>query len=132
VEFRQERSARQSLDHEPYPYQGWHTRKGAEHAPPDLGYTRVCYALGRRAASFQAAVAISEDERSRPNPTRFLVLGDGKVLWRSDSIRDLGVTQEVSLDVGEVQVLELRVYVETGICYGSHAVWIDPSVTVKP
>jgi len=99
--------------------------------PPDNGFTRVCYALGRRAQTFRGAVGISEDERHQPNPTRFVILGDSQVLWRSDSVRALRTTQEFSVDVGQVDVLELRVYVETGSCFGSHATWIDPSVTCK-
>jgi hypothetical protein len=101
--------------------------------PPDRGYTRVCYALGQRAQSFHGSVAISEDEpHTRPNATRFIILGDGRVLWRSDAIRAHRVTQEFNVDVSQVTILELRVYVETGRCFGSHAAWLDPYVMVKP
>jgi hypothetical protein len=106
-------------------------RKGLSMHPPDNGSTRVCYALGRRAQTLRGSVGISEDERVQPNPTRFIILGDGKVLWRSDSIRALGTTQPFSVDVSEVDVLELRVYVETGSCFGSHAAWIDPVLKRK-
>jgi hypothetical protein len=106
-------------------------RKGLSMHPPDNGATRVCYALGRRAKTFRGTVAISEDEHVQPSPTRFVILGDGKVLWRSDSVRALETTQAFSVDVSEVDVLELRVYVETGSCFGSHAAWIDPLVTRK-
>src|SRR5262249_16725610 len=59
-------------------------QKGLSMHPPDTGYTRICYALGRKATSLRGTAAISEDERhSPPPPTRFVILGDGKVLWRS-------------------------------------------------
>jgi hypothetical protein len=100
--------------------------------PPDTGYTRICYDLGRCAATLHGAVAISEDEaHSRPNPTRFLILGDDKVLWRSDAIAAHRATQEFTVDVSQVTILELRVYVEGGRCFGSHAAWLDPFVLGK-
>jgi len=105
--------------------------KGLSMHPPGSGYTRVCYALGRRAKTLHGAAAISEDENVPPHPTRFLVLGDGKVLWRSDSIREFGTVAEFAADVSAVDVLELRTYVEGGDNFGSHAVWLDPRLTVK-
>jgi hypothetical protein len=96
--------------------------------PPVRGYTRVCYAVGRRAKALRGGAAISEDEPgSRPPPTRFVILGDGKVLWRSGSVHAWGVVEEFDVDVGAVDVLELRTYVE-GSNFGAHAAWVDPYV----
>ena len=42
--------------------QGVVAEKALSMHPPERGYTRVCYALGRNAKSLQGAAAISEDE----------------------------------------------------------------------
>lgn len=100
--------------------------------PPARDYTRVCYALGRRAQTLKGRVALSDDAAigARP-PTHFLVLGDGKVLWRSQAIDRHERTEEFSIDVRAVEMLELRVFIEAGEPAGCHAVWIDPVVTIK-
>jgi hypothetical protein len=105
--------------------------KGLGMHPPDNTFTRVCYALGKRAKSLHGAVGIAEDELVPPQPVRFLVLGDGNMLWRSDSIRALKVKQAFTVDVSGVEVLELRVYAENGNNFGSHAAWLDPYVMTK-
>jgi hypothetical protein len=105
--------------------------KGLSMHPPDRGYTRVCYAVGRRAKSLHGAAAISEDEAgSKPPPTRFVILGDGKFLWRSGSIRAFQVTEAFNLDVSAVDLLELRTYVEADN-FGAHAAWVDPYLVPK-
>jgi hypothetical protein len=103
---------------------------GLSMIPPDQGYTRICYALGKKAERFEGAVALSEDESHKPPPTRFVVLGDGKILWRSGSLSAHRETEKFSIDVEGVGILELRVYVENGFCFGSHGAWLDPAVTV--
>lgn len=106
--------------------------KGLGMHPPTETFTRVCYALGKRATSLHGAVGVAEDDgRIPPQPVRFLVLGDGKVLWRSDSIRAFKVKQDFTVDVSGVEVLELRVYAENGNNFGSHAAWLDPYVMTK-
>lgn len=113
-------------------YLGETPAKGLSMHPPHRGYARVCYALGRRAQSLRARVFLSDDDRRlRPNPTRFVILGDGQLLWRSPSMRQFGSASWFSLDVSQVDVLELRTYVETGNSTGSHAGWFDPYVVVK-
>ncbi len=100
--------------------------------PPLNDYTRVCYSLGKRARTFEGAVALSEYEASRnPQPTGFAVLGDGKLLWQSAYIRAQGESQKFSIDVGNVGILELRTFTESGFNHGSAAVWVDPLVRVK-
>jgi serine/threonine protein kinase len=100
--------------------------------PPNTDYIRVCYALGRRGASLHGAVALDDGE-DRPwqiQTTYFAVLGDGKVLWRSQGIKDRGVTEPFKVDVRGVSVLELRVYTDYNGANGSRAVWLDPYVVV--
>jgi hypothetical protein len=100
---------------------------------PDNGtYARVCYSLGKRAVTLDGAVALSEDEApARPSSaTHWLILGDGKVLWRSRAIAELGVVEEFKVDVSDISIVELRAYTE-GFNHGCHAVWVDPKVKVK-
>jgi hypothetical protein len=100
--------------------------------PPDTGYTRVCYYLGRRAHALHGQTCLSDDDKTtKPNPTRFVVLGDDKLLWRSISARDSYGTSKFDLDVSQVNILELRTYVEAGDSTGSHAVWFNPYVDIK-
>jgi S1-C subfamily serine protease len=100
--------------------------------PPAGVYTRACYALGSRATSFEGAVGLNEpNNNAGSQPTRFVILGDGKVLWKSSAIKTKGVVEDFKLDVSQVEVLELRVYSEGPTSFGSHAVWLDPHVVLK-
>ncbi len=58
--------------------------------PSSTAYTRVCYVLGQKARSLSGAVAFLDKDEG-VSPVRFLVLGDGNVLWRSPVIRARGV-----------------------------------------
>jgi NPCBM/NEW2 domain len=91
-------------------------------------YTRICYSLGRRAKQLHGAAAFSEDTPGQPSPCRWVVMGDGKVLWRSNAINKFGVQEGFVVDVSNVNVLELRIYVESGSSHLCHSVWIDPYV----
>ncbi len=98
--------------------------------PIPTAYTRVCYALGQKARWLSGAVAFLDKDQG-VSPVRFVVLGDGKVLWRSPVIRARGVVEKFSVDVTRVDTLELRVYVQRGDDGGAQAVWLDPYVTTK-
>jgi hypothetical protein len=103
------------------------------HPPSGRRYARVCYALGQRASTLQGAVAISDGEPFPLRfPLRYLILGDGKVLWRSEPLKDKNVQAEFNVDVSAVHILELRVYVDGISGAGANAVWVDPYVMVKP
>lgn len=76
-------------------------------------------------------VGVSDhDPRVKPSPTRFVVMGDGKVIWRSTSVRGYGWAGWIKLDVHFVDVLELRVYAEEGLGL-AHAIWLNPYVEVR-
>jgi hypothetical protein len=107
--------------------------KGLSTHPPlsREGYASVRFALGQKAKMFEGAVAVSEDERFPPRGVRFGIVGDGKILWRSNVINGFGVVQKFHLDVSRVKELELRAGVEGISNTGAHAVWLDPYVTVE-
>lgn len=107
---------------------GVHYRKGLSMHPPHEGYARICYALGERSQTLRGHVGMRD---ARTPPTRFVVLGDGQVLWRSDTITtDDRVA--FAVDVSRVKVLELRTYVEQGTVFACNAFWLDPVVDLKP
>jgi len=98
--------------------------------PPNTDYIRVCYALGNRGKSLRGAVALDDgdDPPWRIERTYFVVIGDGKVLWRSQGHKDRSVIEPFNVDVRDVTVLELRVYTDYAGANGSRAVWLDPQL----
>jgi NPCBM/NEW2 domain len=109
----------------PYP-------RGLSMHPPWRGYKRVCYALGKRAKSCSGAVGINDEGNvSGSPPTRFVLLGDGRVLWRSPILQARNVTHSFNIDVSQVEILELRTFtVNESVTY-AHAVWLDPYLIAK-
>jgi hypothetical protein len=99
--------------------------------PPWRDCMRTCYALGKQAKTFSGAVALNDDDTFGSPSTRFVVFGDDKLLWRSPSISNRNHTETFTVDVSEVDVLELRTYTETGLVTGALAVWLDPFVVKK-
>jgi WD40 repeat protein len=97
--------------------------------PPADGFSRVKYKLAKQWNTFKAAVGLNYTAPRKPaSPLTFEVKGDGKTLWRSEPVQEVGVKQEAQVDIRGVEVLELRV-----TCPGSHehahAVWLEPLVT---
>jgi hypothetical protein len=94
------------------------------HPTPAREGSAACYALGGKAAVFKGAVAYNDYE-GPCGPGRFWVLGDGKVLWRSETVRTRKSTQAFSVDVSGVRVLEIQARGESNVD-GSHGVWLEP------
>src|SRR5262249_35127074 len=70
--------------------------------------------------------AINDSSNWCWSPATFTVLGDGKVLWKSQDIaHNHAHSQECSVDVSGVNIMELRVQVLNG-SDGVHAVWVEP------
>jgi hypothetical protein len=130
----------------PFP-QGWHFGKNGEagdgnkikvdgkESPKGLGMhppggekpCSVKYQLGRRDATFEATVAISESNWPTFSDVIFEVVGDGKVLWTSKPV-NCGRPDKCKVDLKGVRVLELRT--KCGAATGCHAVWLDPVITL--
>jgi hypothetical protein len=98
--------------------------------PPTTGYACSKYHLHKQAAVFKATVAINDDHPPGViiGSCRFKVYGDGVPLWESDMVRESGRTQSCTLDVKEVDVLELRVHDPDIVNTGVWAVWVEPRV----
>lgn len=112
---------------------------GISMCPAAQDYCVAKYRLRGKAADFRAWVALNDSagapnqrpgEGKIPSPVVFVVVGDGKELWRSEPVDLARVVQECSVRVAGVKTLELRVE-----CPGSNvnaqAVWIEPQVVMR-
>ncbi len=119
-------------DGSPISLNGQPSPKGLSMHPPQApAFTTVRYRLGKQAAMFRAVVAINDTTKWCWSPATFSVIGDGKILWQSVWIaHNHAHSQECSVSVEDVDVLELRVYCENGN-KGLHAVWIEPRLLQK-
>jgi hypothetical protein len=100
--------------------------------PVNGEFARTCYALGKKAKSLQGKVALNDTLlKGKECAVSFMILGDDKVLWKSEPFTKTGILQEFSIDVSGVDVLELRVVPAEWTAWGSDAVWLDPSVVAK-
>jgi hypothetical protein len=86
----------------------------------------VEYALGRRYTHLSGSVGIDDSgqaDRTRVS-TSFQVIGDGKVLWSSQSLREPGKSQRFEVDVSQVN--SLKILTDSNRLSSHYAVWIDP------
>ncbi len=103
--------------------------KGLSMAPALLGPASVKYRLGKQAgARFFTEVALNDKAwRDLRGATVFEVFGDGKLLWKSEPLRQTGKILKCDIDVGTVDVLELQTSA-LGSARGAQAVWVNPKV----
>ena len=86
----------------------------------------VEYGCWGKATGFQTWAAIDDYSVDPPLNFAFIVLGDGRELWRA-TIVTKGKPQPCVVDLTGVQILQLRLVSKKGF----HAVWIDPCVWLK-
>lgn len=72
-------------------------------------------------------IANSEDNMGNGS-VRFVIKGDGKLLWKSKKITGGGKTMEVNIDLKGIQVLELSVEDNGDGVSGDHAVWANATI----
>jgi hypothetical protein len=84
------------------------------------------YALGRRYSQLSGSVGI--EDAGKADRTRvaasFQIVGDGKVLWSSRSLRNPGDKQDFDVNVSQVNRLKIVADSNNTPCH--YAVWIDP------
>jgi hypothetical protein len=107
---------------------GAESPNGLSMHPPGDGAARVHYQLGKQYQSFKAKAAIDDTGAAGGLHLTFMVLGDGKVLWKSNPLQKQGESQECQISVAGVDRLELQVECK-GSHNSAHAVWIDPAVS---
>ena len=95
------------------------------------GSAFVSYALAGKFRKFKATIGVVDIGGGQPgSPLTFIVIGDGKALWRSKPVERRTVPQLCEVDVKGVRVLRLQVD-----CPGSNnqarAVWLNPQVWQK-
>lgn len=93
------------------------------------GQAHCFYSLGKAYRRLRTTVAINDTAGDGSlTALHFVILGDGKRLWKSRPLKKRGDTEDCTVSVEGVDTLELRVN-----CPGkngrSHAVWLDPRLT---
>ena len=84
--------------------------------------------LEGKGQEFSARVGVDEGKKTDPGSVEFLVLGDGKELWRSGVMRGGQPAKAVNVDLAEVKVLELRVTDGGDGVDSDHADWADARI----
>lgn len=82
--------------------------------------------LNRRWKTFSAVVGL-RDYAHPVGSARFTVIGDGKVLYTSGVLR-VNQKDNVSVDISDVNTLELRASGTEGHIDNSWAIWVDPII----
>jgi hypothetical protein len=101
------------------------------HPPESPHFASVKFHLDKKAAVFKAKGAVNDTDLFVPGRAVFEVLGDNRPLWKSVPVAKGEKPQECNVDVGGIDVLELRTRAEGGN-FGVNAVWIEPRLLQKP
>jgi hypothetical protein len=97
-------------------------------------FSSVKYRLGSKGGNLLASAALNDtaewpvgNQMGSRTPLTFIVIGDGKVLWRSKPVQLCGQTEDCKVSVAGVDILELRIE-----CPGeqthAQAVWMEPRI----
>ncbi len=84
--------------------------------------SRLTYRLNGGFRQFAASVGISDDVAPRGD-ARVAILGDGRVLWRIESLRGGEPAREVAIELQEVNELTLLVEFGDGLDLADHVCW---------
>lgn len=95
--------------------------------PPSNGFSQVKYNLDGRFGTFVTTVGLASDEGLSSSPVEFILIGDGKPLWKSKPLRKGQSMETCAGDISGVKVLELRAVCSGGHVH-AHACWGDPYV----
>ncbi len=92
-------------------------------------WVSISYRLDGKYERFWSKVALNDSVMEEYcSPFYFYVYGDGKELWHSPKMSKTGVINVCDISVKGVQELKLGIYC-TGSIRGTHAVWIEPSLS---
>ena len=117
-------------------YNGWkYTWRGQEpvHAlsthPRSNETAKARYRIDARYGTFSAAVGLADAVKdSAQSPLVFRVLGDGRELWKSPSIKNVADSASFSISVAGMRELQLEVNCP-GDNFNAHAIWHNPRLT---
>jgi hypothetical protein len=108
----------------PIEVDGFKSPEGIGLHPPENGEATVKYKLGSQWNTFVADVAVNDFNEPFSGSLNFVVLGDGKELWKSPPITTRGAVISCKVNIKGVSTLQLKT--QTGRAHGAHAVWLDP------
>ena len=88
----------------------------------------IAFDLHQRFGQFTALVGVDDDAGKGRGSVEFIVLGDGKTLWKSGTMKQGDAPKRVDVSLDGVRMLLLRVTdAGDGIDY-DHADWVDPQI----
>jgi alpha-galactosidase len=79
---------------------------------------------------FSAWVGVDDEKKSSPAGIDFKVVGDGKLLWKSEVMKGGQAARKVDLDLTGIRLLELRVGDAGNGIDSDHADWADARLEV--
>ena len=83
-----------------------------------------------KASRLEALVGVDDEPKTHPGSVEFLVLGDGKVLWKSGVMKGGQPAKPVNVDLSGVKSLELRVTDGGDGNDSDHADWLNARLVV--
>lgn len=98
-------------------------------APPHEHWTHTTFKLPAGYARFVADVAPNDTARDWNWAFVFVVLADGREVWRSEPVRYGDPVRHLDVAIAGARELTLGVVLVEGQHPGAHAAWIDPHVT---
>jgi alpha-D-xyloside xylohydrolase len=84
--------------------------------------------LNGKALRFSANVGVDDGKKTHPGSVEFLLLGDGRELWKSGVMSAGDAAKPVDVDLSGVKVLELRVADGGDGVDSDHADWADARI----
>jgi hypothetical protein len=88
--------------------------------------SRFTFLVNRKWKTFQSTVGLRDGAQAQGSAL-FIVLGDGRELYRSQTLR-AGKKESLSVDISSVKQLELRAEGAEGHNHNSWAIWVEPRV----
>ena len=83
-----------------------------------------------KASRLEALVGVDDEPKTHPGSVEFLVLGDGKVIWKSGVMKGGDPAKPVNADLSGVKSLELRVTDGGDGNDSDHADWLNARLIV--
>lgn len=93
--------------------------------PPSSGGASVKYRLDGKFKTFSTGVALNDADLGFESSVVFSVIGDGRLLWKSNAIKARESVEFCDVSVKGVKQLELRTECP-GNSNAGHACWLDP------
>jgi len=109
---------------------GRHTPNGIYMVPPSQGQAQAQYLLARQFTTLSAGVALRDGASADPGVV-FKIVGDGRLLWKSEPVLKAGRVQECEVPVKGIRQLDLIVEC-AGDASNAGAVWAEPLLQTIP